>query len=119
MGQLKARRRQRAKDLRKNGKRELPRQCCRVCGKLFDYAVIKVDTPVSGTICSGCKQLLAQGFVAVVSMKGYAFVRHPDLKDMAGQIVPMSDENLQQIQAKFDADVKLKEPEQPADPAGN
>jgi hypothetical protein len=102
-GMARAFRRRRTKATRKGNKIERPRQACIVCAALYDIATVKADAPLVPGMCQTCKQTLAEGYVACVSVGSYAFLRHPELADLAGKIVRMSDDSLAIIKERYAA----------------
>lgn len=92
-----------ARRIRRAGFTKGPRQYCGVCGDTFDMAIVDPKAMMTKSICSRCKQMLAQGYTACITSDHYAFIRSDYLKEhgMAGKIVPMSDEAFKQLQAKF------------------
>lgn len=94
----------------RSGFQKTPRQVCKVCAKLFDYAVIDPNTKAAASLCSDCLALLKDGYTAIVSMNPdvFAFVKSDYLKEhgQAGQIVQLSAENFAKIKQRFDDDKK-------------
>lgn len=82
-----------------------PRQVCKVCGKLFDHAIIAPDAVAVASLCDDCRQKLVSGMTALVTMNpdAYAFVKSPHLEacGYAGKIVPLSRENFNKISEKY------------------
>lgn len=92
-----------ARRSRKAGLMRGPRQFCAVCGKTFDMAIVDPNAVMTKSICSECKQLLAQGYTACITSNEFAFIRSDYLKEhgLAGKIVPMTDDAFKQLQTKF------------------
>ena len=82
-----------------------PRQVCKVCGKMFDHAVIAPDAIAVASVCNECRDKLNSGMTALVTMNpdAYAFVKSPHLEacGYAGKIVPLSRENFDKILEKY------------------
>lgn len=79
---------------RRAGYTRTPRQYCRICASVFDWAVIAPDAVAQSSVCSKCRKMLAKGYTACVAKEGYAFIRSPHLKDhnLSGKIIQLSDE---------------------------
>lgn len=97
------RRRARLKAAKRNGSAKLPRSACKVCSKVWDFAMIDVKSEIQMDVCSDCKQKLAQGYTAFVVPSGFAFIKHESIKDLAGKIEPMSDENMEKVRKASEA----------------
>jgi len=74
---------------------------------MFDFAFIDPMANVQASLCTECRQKLADGYTACVTTNpdSYAFVKHDHLKatGWAGKIVPMSHENFDAIRKKFES----------------
>lgn len=81
-----------------------PRQICRVCSKAFDYAHVEGDSEMKPGLCDTCEPMLKQGCVALISSDKYAFVKSPRLADMAGQIIPISHQNMEKVLKEYNAE---------------
>lgn len=89
-----------------------PRQYCAVCGSVFDMALIDPKAEITKSLCSECRQKLAQGYTACITADKYAFLKSEYFKanGMAGKIVPVSPEVFKSIEAKYVPKPKPPEP---------
>lgn len=89
---------------RRAGYSRAPRQVCKVCAAMFDFATIAPDATVQVSLCSDCKAKLAEGYTACVTKDAFAFVRSAYLKEhgQAGKIVQVSQETFDQIKKRND-----------------
>ena len=93
---------------RRQGFMKGPRQYCSVCAKVFDLAIVDPKANMTASLCSDCKQSLAQGYTAVVTADEYALMKSDYLKanGMAGKVVPVSKDAMLKIKEKFDVSRK-------------
>ena len=82
-----------------------PRQYCGVCAKVFDIAIVDPKANMTASLCSDCKQSLAQGYTACITSEEFAFLKSDYLKanGMSGKVVPVSQDAMKAIRSKFDA----------------
>lgn len=90
---------------------------CRVCGKDFDIASARPDSSVIPSVCEQCDKALKEGYTALVAedmhSKMYALVKLNTDKGLAGQIVPISPQNMEKVQKEFQANWKTKDDNTP------
>jgi len=58
---------------------------------------------MTATLCSDCKQSLAEGYTAVITADEYALIKSDYLKanGMSGKVVPVSKDAMQAIKEKY------------------
>ena len=83
----------------------LPRALCPVCSKVYDFAVVSIDTLPAHRLCPDCKRLLRDGWTVFVSAgKPPLAVKSEILKSegLAGKIAPVSAEDYAKLALKKD-----------------
>lgn len=79
----------------------LPTKLCRVCSKMFDHKKFATDTELKTATCGDCQKQLDDGFVAVICADGrHAFLKTTALEDMAGQVISISKEAMDKVEAQ-------------------
>lgn len=74
-----------------------PVNICRVCGINFSGPKLAQDK----SFCPRCQALLSEGYVALISIEDYAFVKSPKLADKAGELLPIGPEVMAKVKARF------------------
>lgn len=77
-----------------------PSKVCEVCSALFGF-IHKYDGDLQSSVCHKCQKQLDQSLTAFVSVDRYAFGKSELLKDMAGKIVHVQEESMNEIQKQF------------------
>lgn len=97
---------------RRQGYMKSPRQYCSVCAKVFDIAVVDPEANMTASLCSDCKQSLAQGYTAVITTDEYALMKSDYLKanGMSGKVVTVSNDAMQAIKEKYVSRKKSTDP---------
>lgn len=86
-----------------------PRKTCPICCALHDFSTFTLAIDPSDAMslalindpCPGCQAKLDDGYAAFIGGDKYAFLKHPDLADLAGQICPVSPSVLEQVEVRF------------------
>jgi hypothetical protein len=81
----------------------VPKKCCTVCGKGFDWGRIKGPIPELA-VCDKCQAKLDAGETALKSDNRYAFIKSASLADMAGQIMQVSPDVMDKVQTHYMAE---------------
>jgi len=96
-----------------------PRQLCRVCAKLFDYATSLGETEMKSGTCETCAAELKAGYVALVCGNKFAFVKGKTIADLAGEVVTLPPEKMLLIEKQFQAEWKTNAAPESSKPAGD
>lgn len=91
-----------------NRKVNRARQLCKVCSKLFDFALIDGDSAMVPGLCATCKKQLSDGYIALVQGDRYAFVKSDRLSDKAGEIIAVSQKTMDEVAKQFDIAIKAR-----------
>lgn len=90
-----------------------PTKRCKICGKELDIASLSPVSSRIPTLCQQCDGLLKEGYTALVAgdmhANMYAFVKLNTDKELAGQIVPISPQNMEKVQKEFQANWQTKD----------
>lgn len=80
-----------------------PRQCCRVCGLLFDKALMPAneEQPIARSLCKTCGPLLKQGCIAFVHGNEYSIVKSAKFHEWHGKIVHVHEREMEAIKKEF------------------
>ena len=80
-----------------------PRQCCKVCGLLFDKALMPADQEqtIVQSLCETCGPLLKAGYIAFVYGSDYAIVKTDKFPEWNGKIVHTHETEMQGIKKLF------------------
>lgn len=105
----------------------VPKKVCEVCGKGFDWGPIKGPLPELA-VCEKCEKQLGEGYTALKADNRYAFIKSKSLEDMAGKIMEVSPEVMDQVQKHYVAEwvegmeaeknKSEQKPNEPTDSAG-
>jgi len=101
----------------------VPKKCCRVCGRGFEWTTIQGPLP-EVALCKRCDEKLKEGYIALISDNRFAFIKSESLKDKAGEVMEISPEVMEQVQKHYLAEwvEKMEEtkpkPNEPTDTAG-
>jgi hypothetical protein len=92
-----------------------PTKNCNICSKMFDYKVV-LDGEIAMGTCPECQKQLDEGQTAFVcrsmSQQFYAFATNPDLADMAGKIMEISEPIFRKAFAKWFEEQNAKDEQQ-------
>ena len=82
-----------------------PRKVCKVCGTLFDKALLpaKEKVEIKPDFCPTCKPLLDAGYVALVCGDKYALVKCSFLSDWGGTIRQIGPKVMMNVEKQFGA----------------
>jgi hypothetical protein len=74
-----------------------PTKLCEVCSLLFAFKT-GFDGQIQSAVCADCQKQLDAGLIALVSDDRYAFGSSSTLPDMAGKIVQIKKETMDEIE---------------------
>lgn len=86
------------------------RKICRVCSKGFDFVFTHNDVKCGMGLCESCDKMLKDGYVAIVCGLESAFVKHPSIADLGGEIVELDSARFAQYKARFNETSKKDPP---------
>lgn len=78
-----------------------PTKACTICLTTFDFKETPEDSSLISEHCVRCASLLREGYIAFTSGKGFAFAKSERMKDLAGQIVKLSAEVFDKLEAHY------------------
>lgn len=87
-----------------------PAKVCKVCGKGFDFKIIKGSPFPELALCTRCTALLDEGYQAIIADNRYAFVKSAELAKGGDQIIECSPLVFDKLQATFKLEWAKKEP---------
>lgn len=81
-----------------------PRKACMICCKAYDFVtpkIIVLNPELQPSICPDCQNNLSDGYIALVSVDRFAFVKHDSLKDHAGHIIKVEQSSMDRVDKKY------------------